>query len=131
LQDALCGDASLLADILDVLIAECAAQLIAIHRHVFPFAKPRLDVLIQASSAQPFDETFEIAQAATFQDLNERRAGRIGSGPWLAGLNLIRLGLRRFRLCLLRLSPGFLLLHGLIECAGDGIEDTTHPYLQL
>jgi hypothetical protein len=40
LQDALRRDASLLADILDMLIAERTAQLIAVHRHIFTFAEP-------------------------------------------------------------------------------------------
>jgi hypothetical protein len=127
LQEAVRRDAGLLADILNVLIAECAAQLIAVHGHVFAFAEPGLDLLVQASRAQLLNETCKITQPAPFQNLNERRVRRRRSGAWLASLNLVGLGLPPLRLLLRRLSWGFLLLHSFVQRTRDGIEDTSHP----
>jgi hypothetical protein len=86
-----------------------------------------LDVLIEASRAQLLNKTFEIAQTAPLQDLNEGWTSRISGGAWLTGLNLVRLRLLPLRPRRRRLSGGFLLLHGFVQRASDGIEDTTHP----
>jgi hypothetical protein len=63
LQDAFGWDAGLLTDLLDRLVTERIAQLIAVHWQIFASAKPRFDLLIEATRAQALNETSEIAQA--------------------------------------------------------------------
>jgi hypothetical protein len=63
LQDAFGWDTSLMIDLLDRLVIERIAQLIAVHWQILASAKPRFDLLIEATRAQALNKTSEIVQA--------------------------------------------------------------------